>query len=87
MVIFFILAADADTWACHNFLWNETRFPEFLEPIKQHLKSHKITNNSYLDIQYLNKISTVKLVYPKFIYFVFTPHGNYLIILITSNFL
>jgi hypothetical protein len=35
----------------------------------------------------LNKISTVKLLCPKFIYFVFTPHGNYIIILITSNFL
>jgi hypothetical protein len=32
----------------------------------------------------LNKISTVTLVCPKFIYFVFTPHGNYIIILITS---
>jgi hypothetical protein len=50
-VIFFILAAD----------------PDVLEPIKQHLKNHKNTNNSYLDIQY----------------FVFTPHGNYIIILIT----
>jgi hypothetical protein len=37
-------------------------------------------NNSYLDIQYLNKISIVKLVCPKFIYFVFTPHGNNIII-------
>jgi hypothetical protein len=35
----------------------------------------------------LNKISAIKLVCPKFIYFVFTPHGNYIIILITSNFL
>jgi hypothetical protein len=35
----------------------------------------------------LNKITTVKLVCPKFIYFVFTPHGNYIIILKTSNFL
>jgi hypothetical protein len=66
---------------------NETRFPELLEPIKQHLKNYKNTNNSYLDIQYLNKISTVKLVCPKFIYFGFTPHGNYIIILITSNWL
>jgi hypothetical protein len=54
-VIFFILAADADAWACHNFL-NETCFPDLLEPIKQHLKNHKNKNNSYLDIQYLNKI-------------------------------
>jgi hypothetical protein len=35
----------------------------------------------------LNKISTVTLVYPKFIYFVFTPPDNYIIILITSNLL
>jgi hypothetical protein len=35
----------------------------------------------------LNKISIVKLVCPKFIYFSFTPHGNYIIILITSNLL
>jgi hypothetical protein len=35
----------------------------------------------------LNKISTVRLVCPKFIYFVLTAHGNYIIILITSNFL
>jgi hypothetical protein len=35
----------------------------------------------------LNKISTVTLMCPKFIYFIFTPHGNYIIILITSNFL
>jgi hypothetical protein len=35
----------------------------------------------------LNKISTVTLVFPTFIYFVFIPHGNYIIILITSNFL
>jgi hypothetical protein len=27
----------------------------------------------------LNKISTVILVCPKFLYFVFTPHGNYII--------
>jgi hypothetical protein len=40
-VIFFILPADADAWACHNFFWNETCFPELLEPIKQHLKNHK----------------------------------------------
>jgi hypothetical protein len=73
VVIFFILAADADVWACHNFFWNEGCFPDLLEPIKQHLKNHKNMNNSYLDIQYLNKISTVTLVYPKYIYFVFTP--------------
>jgi hypothetical protein len=35
----------------------------------------------------LNKILTVKLVCPKFIYFILTPHGNYIIILITSNLL
>jgi hypothetical protein len=35
----------------------------------------------------LNKISTLKLVCPKFIYFIFTPHGNYIIILITLNLL
>jgi hypothetical protein len=35
----------------------------------------------------LNKISTVTLVCPKIIYFVFTPHGNYIIILVTSNLL
>jgi hypothetical protein len=35
----------------------------------------------------LNKISTVTLVCPKFIYSVFTPHGNYIIVLITSNLL
>jgi hypothetical protein len=35
----------------------------------------------------LNKISTATLVSPKFIYFVFTPHVNYIIILITSNLL
>jgi hypothetical protein len=86
-VIFFILAGDADAWACHNFFWNETCFPDLLEPIKQHLKNHKNTNNSYLDILYLNKISTVTLVCPKFIYFIFTSHGNYIIILITSNLL
>jgi hypothetical protein len=76
MIIFFILAADVDAWACHNCFWNETGFPELLEPIKQHLKNHKNMNNSYLYIQYLNKISTVKLMCPKFIYFIFTPHGN-----------
>jgi hypothetical protein len=70
-----------------QFFWNETCFPDLLEPIKEHLKNHKNTNNSYLDIQYLNKISTVTLVCPKFIYFVFTPHGNYIIIPITSNLL
>jgi hypothetical protein len=35
----------------------------------------------------LNKILTVTLVCPKFIYFVFTPNGNNIIILITSNLL
>jgi hypothetical protein len=35
----------------------------------------------------LNKISTIKVVCPKFIYFIFTPHGKYIIILITSNLL
>jgi hypothetical protein len=38
----FILATDADTWASHYFLSNETCFPKFLEPIKQHLKIIKI---------------------------------------------
>jgi hypothetical protein len=38
----FILAADTDVWACHNFFWNETCFPDLLEPIKQHLKIIKI---------------------------------------------
>jgi hypothetical protein len=37
VVIFFILAADADARACHNFFWNETCFPDLLEPTKQHL--------------------------------------------------
>jgi hypothetical protein len=46
----FILAADADAWASHYFLSNETCFPKILEPIKQDLKIHKTTNNSYLDI-------------------------------------
>jgi hypothetical protein len=41
-VIFFILAADADAWACHNFFWNETCFSDLLEPIKQHQKIIKI---------------------------------------------
>jgi hypothetical protein len=49
-VIFFILATDADAWSYHNFFWNETCFPDLLEPIKQHLKNHKNMNNSYLDI-------------------------------------
>jgi hypothetical protein len=49
-VIFFILAADADAWACHNLFWNKTCFPDLLEPIKQHLKNHKNTNNLHLDI-------------------------------------
>jgi hypothetical protein len=40
-IIFFILAADTDTWACHYFL-NEICFPKLLEPIKQHLKIIKI---------------------------------------------
>jgi hypothetical protein len=66
---------------------NETCIPELLDSTKQHLKNHKNTNISYLDIQYLNKISKVALVCPKFIYFVFTPQGNYIIILITSNLL
>jgi hypothetical protein len=39
-VIFFILAADADARACHNVFWNETYFPDLLEPIKQHLKNN-----------------------------------------------
>jgi hypothetical protein len=46
----FILATDADAWASHYFLLNETFFPKILEPIKQQLKNHKNTNNSYLDI-------------------------------------
>jgi hypothetical protein len=46
----FILAADADAWASHYFLSNKMCFPKILEPIKQHLKNHKTTNNSYLDI-------------------------------------
>jgi hypothetical protein len=46
----FILATDADAWASHYFLSNETCFPKILEPIKQHLKNHKNMNNSYLDI-------------------------------------
>jgi hypothetical protein len=46
----FILAADADAWARHYFLSNEKCFPKMLEPIKQHLKNHKNTENSYLDI-------------------------------------
>jgi hypothetical protein len=37
-VIFFILAADADAWAYHIFVWNETCFPDLLEHIKQHQK-------------------------------------------------
>jgi hypothetical protein len=41
----FILAADADAWASHYFLLNETCFPKILEPIKQHLKNHKNTSN------------------------------------------
>jgi hypothetical protein len=41
-VIFFILAANADAWAYHNFFGNETCFPDLLEPIKQHLKIIKI---------------------------------------------
>jgi hypothetical protein len=46
----FILAVDADTWASHYFLSNETCFPKILEPIKWYLKNHKNMNNSYLDI-------------------------------------
>jgi hypothetical protein len=46
----FILAADADAWARHYFLSNETCFSKILEPIKQHLKNHKNMNNSYLYI-------------------------------------
>jgi hypothetical protein len=46
----FNLAADADAWARHYFLSNETCFPKILEPIKQHLKNHKNMNNSYLEI-------------------------------------
>jgi hypothetical protein len=38
----FILAANADAWANHYFLSNETCFPKILEPIKQHLKIIKI---------------------------------------------
>jgi hypothetical protein len=45
-----ILAADADAWASHYFLLNETCFPKILESIKQQPKSHKNMNNSYLDI-------------------------------------
>jgi hypothetical protein len=56
-----------------QFFWNETCFPELLEPTKQHIKNHKNMNYSYLEIQYLNKISIVKLVRPKFIYFVLHP--------------
>jgi hypothetical protein len=40
-------------------------------------------NNSYLDIQYLNKISTVTLVCPRFLESVFTSHVNDVIILLT----
>jgi hypothetical protein len=46
----FILAAEADAWASHYILSNETCFPKILEPIKQHLKNHKNTNHSHLDI-------------------------------------
>jgi hypothetical protein len=35
----------------------------------------------------LSKISTATLVFPKFRYFIFTPDGNYIKILITSNLL
>jgi hypothetical protein len=28
-----------------TIFWNETCFPELLEPIKQHLKNHKNMNN------------------------------------------
>jgi hypothetical protein len=44
------LAVAADTWANNYFLLNETCFPKILEPMKQHLKNHKNTKNSYLDI-------------------------------------
>jgi hypothetical protein len=47
-VIFFILVADADAWASHYFISNGTCFPKILESIKQQLKNHKNTNNSYL---------------------------------------
>jgi hypothetical protein len=30
----FVLATDADAWASHYFLSNETCFPKKLEPIK-----------------------------------------------------
>jgi hypothetical protein len=46
----FILAANANVWANHYFLSNETCFPKILEPIRQHLENHKNTNNSYFDI-------------------------------------
>jgi hypothetical protein len=39
----FILAIDADVWASHYFLSNETHFPKISEPIKHHLKNHKNT--------------------------------------------
>jgi hypothetical protein len=84
-VIFFIFVAYADAWASHNFFWNETCFPELLDPIKQHLKNHKNMNNSYLDIQYLNKISTVKLVCPRFLESIFTSCVNDVIFLLTSS--
>jgi hypothetical protein len=40
--VLILLATDADAWACHNFFWNETYFPDLLEPIKQHIKIIKI---------------------------------------------
>jgi hypothetical protein len=46
----FILAADVDAWARHYFLSNKKCFPRKLELIKQHLKNHINTKNSYLDI-------------------------------------
>jgi hypothetical protein len=60
-------------------------FLKILEPIKQHLKIHKNANNLYLDILYLNKITTVTLVCPRFLEFVFTSHVNDVIILLTSS--
>jgi hypothetical protein len=42
-------------------------------------------NNSYLDIQYLNNISIVTLVCPRFLESVFTSNVNDVIILLTSS--
>jgi hypothetical protein len=33
MIIFFLLAVDADVWACHNFFGMKLASPELLEPI------------------------------------------------------